>query len=352
MAFSKPILQAIANFDASNRQVINFATNEAPEYLNYVIENNATGAEVVNISMPIAVSNAEHTLYNLSFVLYSSSLTNGTKYRMKIRVGDYKQSEWSVYSNYKTFTCLAAPVVEINNFIDSTTVNEQNILLTGSYSQANDDGLASYRFIVYNEDDTVFAEQSPTYSQTISYYLTGLEAKKKYKVELECTSQSGIVISSDKITITVSYYKPNLNGVLELNNEDGAVIISAFLSQIRGKKNEYVSYYPTDDPEWLDITDENALFYVDEGLNTIFKDFTLVLWLSHIADGKELYKIHGSNGVIRVLYEDGKFKAFASINEIETVYFSNEIDVQTDDEIMLSLMVKDCRISLKAVKCG
>lgn len=350
--YSKPILKSIANFDASNQQTIDFVTNEAPEYLNYVIENNATGVEVVNESVPIAISSVEHTMYNLSFVLYSSDLINGVKYRMKIRVGNFKRTDWSNFSNYRTFSCLAAPVVTIDNFIDTTAITEQNILLTGSYSQSNNDGLASYRFIVYNMDDSVFAEQQQTYSQTISYYLTGLEAKKNYKIKLECTSQAGITTSSDIVTVSVSYFKPNLNGVLELTNSiNGAVKIKAFLSQIKGVKNEYVSYSPADDPDWLDITDERGLFYVEDGLNVVFGDYTLVLWLSNIVTGKELYKIHGSNGTIRVLYEDNKFKAFLDINDVRTLYTSEEITVTPEDTINLSLIVKDQRILLKAVIC-
>lgn len=352
MALSKPVLKSIPNFDATDYQVINFTTNEPPVWLEYVIENNETGVEAAKGDMMVAVQSGNLPMYQLSFVLANDILTNGVKYRMKIRIGNFYKSEWSAYSNYKTFTCSSAPIITIDNLLDTSTITEQNVLLTGTYQQGEDDELAFYQFIVYNNDGSIFAEQPVVYGQHISYYLTGLVSGYKYKIELKCTSQKGIEVSTGQIEVDVVYFKPNMNSLLELyNTDDGMVQLEAILSQVRGEINEYVSYYPTNEPDWLDITDERGVLSIKEGLNSVSGDYTIIFWAKNIASAKELLKIHANNGTITVKYENGLFKAFVNMNSVNTLYLSDEVLLTAGARIKIAMIVSDGRIGFKVLEC-
>ena len=212
--------------------------------------------------------------------------------------------------------------------------------------------MAFYQFIVYNNDGTVFAEQAITHSQEISYYLTGLNSGYHYKIELKCTSQSGMESSSGLIETEVVYFQPNMNSVLELyNTEDAMVELRAVLAQIQGEINEYVSYYPVNNPDWLDITDERGILIIDNGLSGITDNYTIILCLKDIKNGKRLFKLSCTNGNITVIYEDNIFKAFTEMNGVKALYMSDEFEAEKASRIKLAMFSQDSRIGFKVLEC-
>ena len=72
-------------------------------------------------------------------------MSNGNRYKVRIRTYniDGLTSNWSEYLNFK---CSSTPTITLNE-IANGTVNNQTYTFSGTYSQAENEPIQSYRFI-------------------------------------------------------------------------------------------------------------------------------------------------------------------------------------------------------------
>ena len=322
-----PILNIPTSFDATD--IYNFIFNVIGG--SQVVKNNLV---ITRTSDNTIIYNQTEETFEFKHELPASTLSNQVQYKAIIRTGDI-YGNWSEWSSPILFTCYKPADVSITN-LTGGIANNQNYTFTGSY-QDYGDALASYIFILYDEN-SIQLEVSPiSYSSTIEAQFT-LENQTNYEIELKAYSQSGVEISSGKIPFLATYLAPTMGAEIQIKNlpNQGAIELELIAVDYEAEGESYTF----ESSEWINLTANGAVVRFREGLNNIVNNYSIKLHLKNITEDTPFLQIISGYGNIVIKYSENRFHAWQYAMGLTGHFVSSEdITVSTTDMVCLEIKV-------------
>lgn len=339
MSYTTPIVGTVIPFDAT-KQYRYSITYIGDQYTHIQYEI------LTNDSAPVSALSKTVETYAHECDIPSNSLTNGSEYKIRVRVGN--NIVWSDWSPFAVFRCYSPAVIAITSVSDGGIIRSQSHVFLGSYAQTETDALMSYRFILYNAQQIPIYTQPETFDGLLKCTINILDNSKAYRVELRCISASGVETASPIVGFTAIYVQPAMSSVIELSNDEdnGRVKIDANLVQRTGFGSGFT--YQNDD--WIDLTASNAYVNFTDGMEYLDDDFTLYLWLKVGSQSKNILTMEFVFGTVEVCYTSSTFVVTKSTQgrKIKSKYVSPSIPIVGTQTVCLMLRKLNNAIEPKA----
>ena len=274
MALTRPVLYNIPAFDATVQYIVQF--------------NSIGGSQVTGNRLVIATNNDNQTIYDeqqttfkFEHTLPANTLTNGTYYNATLYTIDADGNQ-SVASNIVQFYCYTTPTLTFTNLIPNGTVTNSTYTFNFTYAQEQNEPLNYYVVNLYDAQSLLVATSSEQYTAStdvplnLSYTVNGFADATNYAIEVNGTTVNNTVITTGRISFSVSYTSPNIYTLLELQNNcsGGYVNLKSNVAIIDGEVVPPPPVY-IDDKE-LDLTQKGSYVVWDEGYQ-VNGDFTGIL---------------------------------------------------------------------------
>lgn len=274
MALTRPVLYNIPAFDATVQYIVQF--------------NSIGGSQVTGNRLVIATNNDNQTVYDeqqttfkFEHTLPANTLTNGTYYNATLYTIDADGNQ-SVASNIVQFYCYTTPTLTFTNLIPNGTVTNSTYTFNFTYAQEQNEPLNYYVVNLYDAQSLLVATSGEQYtastnvSLNLSYTINGFADATNYAIEVNGTTVNNTVITTGRISFSVSYTSPNIYTLLELQNNcsGGYINLKSNVAIIDGEVVPPPPVY-IDDKE-LDLTQEGSYVVWDEGYQ-VNGDFTGIL---------------------------------------------------------------------------
>lgn len=222
MALTKPILYSVSGFDATKSYVFTFSSVGGDQVVSNTlhITRQDTGASVY--------SQTQTTLDYIHMVP-ANTLTNGVAYNAYI-VTHNEAGDSSADSNAIQFSCYAEPTVTFTNIPSGNIINNSSFKFEATYSQAQGESVNSYIFNLYDVQGVQVSTSGVQYLTSVSappttleYTFSGFSDNATYLVECIANTVSGLQATTGRISITVSYQAPIIEGGISVapNCQDG-----------------------------------------------------------------------------------------------------------------------------------
>lgn len=290
MALIRPSLSDMVILDALYDKEIQFNVFGGDQFNGYEIEiyNNETNVLHYYVSK---------STYSTKFNIEANVLANGNVYRLRVRTfySSSSQTDYSEYSDFMLVKCYTTPVCSIDNLLNENgerVIGNQNHIFEGSFYQAENIPLKSYQYILYDEDKKILQTFNIVYStgKKTQQSIEGFSSRTTYYIELICTDQNNLTVSTGLIDFYVLYEAPRIRQVVHLENDkdNAAVNVSCNMIQIIFKIDPKPPIYIND--QELDLRN-NTIAYLDEQLN-LTGNFTLKIYAKNIPSvdiGEESY---------------------------------------------------------------
>jgi len=340
-----PILNDIKTFNATKDYTFTFNVIGG----NQVVGNNLV---IERISDNAVVYNQSQETFNFKHTLPAYTLTNGLNYRAKIRTKDINNN-WSSFSTTLLFWCYSKPELHITtiDYENQNRVYNQTVLFEATYTQAENEIMQSYRYLLYNENKDLlktFPEQFADGIQPLMQEITGLENGKLYYLEVVTLSPVGNTGSSGLVNFKPFYIAPKLTIAVTPENlpEQGAIKVSANIVQIILKLYDSHSNQinPMDveyiDDEWIDMNRSDYLKLVaDEGFNVFNDNFIMQLWCKDLPENKTFLTLYAPQGRLEVFKLKNRIRVYKYINDLNNprYFVSNKYTLSSKQEKMVCL---------------
>ena len=271
LALVRPSLPAMTILDAGYDKLVTFNVFGGDQYTGFDIEiyNNTTNQ--LHFS-------ASKTTYSNQYNIEANVLANGVDYRFRVRTK--LESNYSEFSDFMLLKCYTLQVCTINNLPitdNQRIVNNQNYTFEGTYFQAEGVPITSYQYILYDQNKNVVQEFNRVYtsSTSVNQKVEGFTPSTEYYIELKCTDQYELEVSSGLVHFSVIYEAPRIKQVVELENEadTASVKIASNMIQIIFKVDNEPPVYINE--QEIDLRNNRA--YLDEQLNMV-GNFTLKIY--------------------------------------------------------------------------
>lgn len=276
MALTRPVLQNIPAFDATNEQTFTFTVQGATSQ---IVANMLT---IRNNDTNDIVYQEKQETFRYSHVVNADELTNGVYYNATVVVYDADDNA-SPESIPIQFWCYSTPTLEFTNIPVDNIIPNASFDFQFTYDQAQNEPLNSYTLNLFNAAQVQISTSGLQYtnSETVpyngSYTFTGFENGTIYYIQLSGITVEGTIITTDFQQITANYVEPDIYTRIELTNncEEGYITIASNIVLIEGK--------PTPDPptyidnKEIDLTDPGANVEWNQGFN-INGDFLARIW--------------------------------------------------------------------------
>ena len=256
--------------------------------------------------------------YSTSFNLPNNSVLNGNEYKIRIRI--WNENNQSIYSDYEVFQTSSRPIITLEPF---STISSHSFNFQASYTQSENVNMRSYILYLYNSSQALIAQSGIKTTQTIEHLFSNLQSETSYYIEVQATSNKGLVGTTGKVLFSVLYTQPQVNVNLEAENVDNAGIKLKWKTiQIIGTSEcEELTYI---DNEKIDLRNGCVVTF-DEGFS-LQKNGTMKLWIEYPLRYQDLFVLRGQNGRIFMQYwDDDRFHVFKRVNGIRTHYVSTPV---------------------------
>lgn len=270
-----PYLSIVDNFDALKEYTFNFT------YLgsNRITKNEMEIREDRQGGQPIYAR--ESTKFEKEHVLPAGTLTNGKRYRARIRV-DIGNS-WSDWSPEISFLCLKTPHLAWDSLDDKNYVYNNDIMMTVLFYQEQGEKVEQYQFSLLDHNknrvsNVSFPWRKPDLKRPniLTERLENLTKGRLYHVGVRIQTKNGIS-HYETHELIPHYVTPTVDGVIEVKNQDefGSVLIQTYLKQMLGTAiKPYIINAPDDNAtrytyfknEWVIIPKERPLLYENLGM--------------------------------------------------------------------------------------
>lgn len=343
-----PILNDIRTFDAHDGYEFMFNVVGGSQ----IVGNNLV---VEQIDDNAVVYNTIQEGFNFRHRLPPSVLNNGMNYRAKIRTRDIN-GNWSAFSTAKLFWCYSKPQLSITtiDYGNQNRVYNQTVLFETTYSQAENESMQSYRYLLYNSNKDLlnsFSEVFASGSSPLTQEIAGLENGALYYLEVKTLSPSGNAGTTGLIHFRPFYVAPKLIVTLTPENlpDQGAIKVNANIIQIIMKlyDNYGREINPLDieyiDDEHLDMTriDYDRLV-ADEGFNILQENFILQLWCKDMPDDKVFLTLFAPEGKLELIKYGSRVRLLKSIDRFDSqTHFASNVVEEAWNDIMIYIKQQD-----------
>jgi hypothetical protein len=222
MALTKPILANVGAFDATQAYTFTFSVlgGDKVEGNTLTITNQSTGVVVYNK----AVTSTSYT-----HTLPANTLVNGQSYTAYVNTTN-EAGELSPKSNTIQFNCYAAATLTFSNMPSGGIIDASEFNFNVTYNQAQGDGVSDYIFNLYDVQGVLISTSGIQHPSSVSsppiilsHKFSGFSDNTSYFVECNVNSVSGLQSSTGRVSITVSYEQPVVEGGIGVsaNCQDG-----------------------------------------------------------------------------------------------------------------------------------
>lgn len=308
---------------------------------NLIIEEVASSMEVYNSSV---------ASFSLKHPLPVNTLTSGSPYRAKIRVGD-ANNNFSDFSEWVFFWVLEKPELNINNidYGNQNRVYSQTVTFTADYTHPNNESLQSFRYNLYDSNKNLlksFNEKYQDGSLPLEEEVTGLVNGELYYIELKIITVNLQELSTGLILVRPFYTAPVLTSAIGVENikSEGAIKVTANIIQVIGKlydqngieiAKEDIEYV---DNEKLDMNRvDYARLVFDEGFDTDSDEFVLKLWCQNLPDTEVFMKLFSSYGWLDFRYFNDMIHIYKHQYNVNypSYYTSNEFSLSVGQGMLI-----------------
>lgn len=305
----------------------------------------------------------EITSYTASHTPSSNLAINNYKWQVVVYNANASvTTRSSATSDFKVFHVVAVPTVTLNLGQDDTIAN-QSLSISATYSHPNGIKQKQYRFILYDENQNAIEYgdylTSSDFEYTFKYQLAN---NTNYYVNIELTTYDNIFVQTPLIRFKAVYIQPSVNFDLKVEtykNEPYAYInwtVKRIIGTLSGNgfyvdsNNNTVSEDKlATDATKINLLADGSKVYFDTGF-TITDDFTLNLWVEHITENTEFFKLSSMVGQIHLIYYDNRVHVIKEINGFPLVHgISKIINYTGTEQIMVQLQQDGKRVGVKAV---
>lgn len=335
MSLTKPILRSISPFPATSSQGVYFDVYGGSQvvYNELEIQRNSDNVQVYLVKVQ-----AFQYLHTVS----ANTLTNGIEYKARVRTYDVNNATSSDWSDWVVFWVLSAPIVAITNIVDGI-VNNQTFIFEGSYTHT-DDALESYRFLLYDANQTLLQTFDEQFGAPISQEVAGLENDKRYYIEIITLSSKGMSGTSGKIQFLAQYIQPKLNSILSLENmpDQAAIKITANVVQIIFELTG--GTYSYEDNEWINL--ENGVIAAGTPFR-IENNFVMKLWCKSLPIDYPFVMLLGEQGTLTLKYYHDRIWLQKKVGSTTYTLMSNVLtNLQSTDVIGIAVKQVNNRCDL------
>lgn len=298
MALTKPILNSVAAFDASNSQAFAFNVVGGSQVVGntLTIKDNTTLAEVYSNSQ---------TSFKLQHIVPAGTLTNGKYYQAYITTTD-AGGNVSVQSNIVQFNCYTQPTFNFTNISDNSVVNNASYEFIATYNQVESEILNEYTFNLYDAAGILVSTSGKKYNTstvfplTISHLFSGLADNSAYSIEVVGYTAGRTAITTGRINFSVIYSSPRLYSQLYLTNncKDGYITVETAIKPISGHSNPPEAVYI--DNKEIDLRGDNSYVEWDGGYS-FESPYTIRMWGRDFNWNNNILRLKNNNGSTVVL---------------------------------------------------
>lgn len=263
-----PSIAAIDSFDPSYDRDIDFYYEDNQPYKHrIVIINNQTNQTNQTVYDKTIESMRKY------ITIPAKTLTGGVQYLIQIQVFDVDGNK-SNLSDPVLFYCFSIPILNFSNVTNEQIYRNASIELSLTYSQAQNEQIKDYQFILYSQDKILLTSSKVFYSSTLSSYtFYGLQNNTKYYVRAYGETINGMQMDTGYVAINIQYERIPANIGFYIQNiyDKGYISIETNILSI-GYETENDNY------EFVDgclILKNNSLTY-NEGFE-ITGDFSLFI---------------------------------------------------------------------------
>ena len=222
-------------FDASSGLTVSWQVNGTPYMTAYrvvICENDAVSTQVyttgkVTLQTPFYGVSPSGGINMFSVTIAATTLaeagvTNGNEYKMYItQWWGNTDAESVTQQSASMMQALSPPAVDVDQF--DYPITGRAYTFTGTYSQAQGDGIAWVRWVLYDtQNGSVVNDTGEVYGTSIlQYSYDSFLQGTIYEIEVSVQTQSGQTATSGRKTITVSYPIDMGSGLVTATQECG-----------------------------------------------------------------------------------------------------------------------------------
>ena len=355
----KPTLYRIPVFDALTGASVyyNYTGYEQSMVNNLVITEVDSGEIVYSF---------EYSSFEKVHHIPPSVLTNGLKYKAKIRV-KLVSGTYTDFSDEVPFRVFETPVLDIDSIDGEGYVYNQDITFLATYEQSDGEPVKTYRFKLYDQSNELlkaFQLRRAEPSQSIlSETVEGLEKNKGYYIECEIETLNGMLYSHKERFVPL-YIVPSANGVIHTmtDSENGFVKVSSSIKQLIGtkvkgdatnnmategnRKDDYIYI----DGDWVVIPEGNPVSFKGMDMNRA-SDFVMKVWCRNIPNDKEFMTMLPSDEDdqhidMRFIKKSDRVIVEKSYRGVTSRHTSNKINIPSNTDFMVYFKVIEHRIDV------
>ena len=298
MALTKPILNNVAAFDASNSQAFTFNVVGGSQ----VVGNTLTIKD--NTTLNIVYNNTQ-TSFKLQHIVPAGTLSNGKYYQAYVTTVD-AQGNVSVQSNTIQFNCYTQPTFQFTNVSENTVVNNASYEFQASYNQAEGEILNEYTFNLYDAAGILVSTSGKQYNTlsvlplSISHLFSGLADNSAYSIEVVGYTSGKTAITTGRVNFSVIYSSPRLYSQLYLTNncKEGYITVETSIKPINGHSNPSPPIYI--DNKKIDLREAGSFVEWDGGYS-FESPYTIRIWGNGFNWNNNILRLKNSNGSTVVL---------------------------------------------------
>lgn len=322
---AKPIINRIESFDATKDYTITFSWAGSVSYGNKIAIYDASSLDLVYENpATLAASSAP---VRMDHKIPANTLTNGMKYSIHVQSIDSSgiTSEWS---DRVLFYCYSTPSFSFTNVTNGQLIKSSSLDVSVAYSQAENELLQSYSFVLYDLNKVVVRETNITYdTSSITHTYKNLNNLASYYIRCRGTTVHNMPCDTGYIRIIVSYEIPNNYARMKLENDplNGYIKYSTNFAMIgySGDDSDYLfedgHIVLTGVPGYKDVLTYDQGFKVDG-------DYTLFLKGKDFIPNSD-YLIMGNDLNEKVIlssytYDDGTTRFKLSVSNVVGTYIN------------------------------
>lgn len=206
-----PSIAAIQPFDPLYEQNIDFYYEDNQVYKNRVViidnQSNTTVYDKTQESMRSYVT------------IPAKTLIAGKQYLIQVQVFDINNNH-SNLSDAVLFQCFSTPLLSFIEITDEEIYRNASINLNLSYSQAENEQIKDYQFVLYTENKIIESISEVFYSSTLSpYTFYSLKNNTKYYIRAYGETVNGMKMDTGYVAINIQYNQIPANIAFQLTNE-------------------------------------------------------------------------------------------------------------------------------------
>lgn len=344
MALTRPTLLATSAFDATESHTLYFTVSSGSDQVvatRLVVRNNTSNAIVYDSGK---VSN-----FNTQVTIPANALTNGVYYNAVLYTYNVA-GETSVPSISIQFWCYTKPIIRFANIPTGNIIANSSFNFEFEYNQEQGELLNQYSLSLYSASHALISTSGALYTESSAvpysgnYTFTGFENATTYYVKIDGITVNGTEITTGLVQITVTYKRPDLFVLMELNNncQDGYITIKSNFVYIEGKGNPDPPKYI--DNKEVDLTAKGSTVDFTEGF-VINGDISTGLWLRKPNEYSEVLRFSNAQGqTISIRFMKGyqnvnsaNLQAYyecyvSAVNGVDYYIYSNYMDILNEND--------------------